>query len=477
MLEHLEPKSVFRFFEEMSAIPHGSYNTKAISDWAAAFARERGLEYHQDELNNVVIIKEATPGYESAEALILQAHLDMVCEKTAECTKDMAKEGLDLLIDGDFVRAKDTTLGADNGIGVALALAALDDGALRHPRLEVVLTTEEEVGMEGVTGLDVTPLQGRQMINLDSAEEGVFTVGCSGGSRTTCVLPVARAPFEGAALRLAVSGLTGGHSGIEIDKRPASANMLMGRFLGALADAVETRIVYVRGGLKSNAIPRDAEAVIVTADAAAAKAVVERMTAVVKHEYDVHEPNLTVTVEETAAEQLPLDAASTRRVMYFLTCTPNGVQEMSQNFPGKVQTSLNLGVLDTHEDRMSALFLVRSAFGTQKEAVNRKLRCLMELLDGFVEVDNDYPPWEYRRDSALRERMVAVFREQYGRDPGIDATHAGLECGQLCGKLPGLDCVSIAPDLWDLHTPWERMSISSVRRVWAFLRGVLEASK
>lgn len=477
MLEHLEPKSVFGFFEEMSAIPHGSYNTKAISDWVAAFAEARGLEYHQDELNNVVLIKEAAPGYETAEPLILQAHLDMVCEKTADCPKDMSKEGLDLVIDGDFVRAKDTTLGADNGIGVALALAALDDDTLRHPRLEVVLTTEEEVGMEGVTGLDVTPLKGRQMINLDSAEEGVFTVGCSGGSRTTCILPVTRAPFDGAALRIAVSGLTGGHSGIEIDKRPASANMLLSRFLRAVADAAETRLVYVRGGLKSNAIPRDAEAVIVTADAAAAKAAVEHMTAVVKHEYDVHEPNLTVTVEEAAAELLPMDASSSRRALYFLTCTPNGVQEMSQNFPGKVQTSLNLGVLDTKEDKMTALFLVRSAFGTQKEMVNRKLRCLMELLDGFVEVDNDYPPWEYRRNSVLRERMVTVFRAQYGREPGIDATHAGLECGQMCGKLPGLDCVSIAPDLWDLHTPWERMSISSIQRVWTFLKGVLEASK
>ena len=477
MLEHLEPKSVFRFFEEMSAIPHGSYNTKEISDWVVAFAEERGLEYHQDDLNNVVIIKEATPGYEAAEALILQAHLDMVCEKLADCPKDMAKEGLDLVIDGDFIRAKDTTLGADNGIGVALALAALDDDTLCHPRLEVVLTTEEEVGMEGVTGLDVAPLQSRQMINLDSAEEGVFTVGCSGGSRTTCVLPVTRAPFDGAVLKIAISGLTGGHSGIEIDKRPASANVLMSRFLRAVSDAMEMRLVYVRGGLKSNAIPRDAEAVIVTADAAAAKAVVEHMTVVVKHEYDIHEPNLTVTVEQAQADLLPLDEDSNRRVMYFLTCTPNGVQEMSQNFPGKVQTSLNLGVLDIHEDRMSALFLVRSAFATQKEMVNRKLRCLMELLAGFVEVDNDYPPWEYRRDSVLRERMVNVFREQYGREPGIDATHAGLECGQLCGKLPGLDCVSIAPDLWDLHTPWERMSISSIQRVWKFLRGVLEASK
>jgi len=477
MLEHLEPKSVFRFFEEMSAIPHGSYNTKAISDWAVAFAKERGLEYRQDELNNVIIIKEATAGYEAAEPMILQAHLDMVCEKTVDCTKDMSKEGLDLYIDGDFVRAKDTTLGADNGIGVALALAALDDETLCHPRLEVVLTTEEEVGMEGVNGLDVSPLRGRQMINLDSSEENTFIVGCSGGSRTTCTLPVSRADYAGSVLRIAVSGLTGGHSGIEIDKRPASANVLLGRLLRAVSEAAEIRLVYVQGGFKSNAIPRDAEAVIVTADVDAAKAAVERMEKVLEHEYLVHEPEMKITVETAAAAMHPMDETSTRRILRFLICAPNGPQEMSQDFPGRVKTSLNLGVLETQETVVTALYLVRSAFATQKEQVNAKLRYLAEILDGKVELANDYPPWEFRRDSALRERMVSVFAAQHGYEPGIDATHAGLECGLLCGKLPGLDCVAVAPDLWDLHTPWERMSISSIQRVWKFLRGVLEASK
>ena len=251
----------------------------------------------------------------------------------------------------------------------------------------------------------------------------------------------------------------------------------MNGVLSNAADAAEIRLVYACGGFKSNAIPRDAEAVFVTADAAAALAAVEQMTAVLMHEYEAHEPNLDIIVEKTAAEQLPMDASSSRRTLSFLTCTPNGVQEMSQDFPGRVLTSLNLGVLETKEDKMTALFLVRSGIASQKAWVNRKLRCLMELLDGFVEVDNDYPPWEYRRDSVLRERMAAVFTAQHGREPGIDITHAGLECGQMCGKLPGLDCVSVAPDLWDLHTPWERMSISSIQRVWAFLKGVLEASK
>lgn len=477
VLDQLEPGKVFQYFEQICAIPHGSRNTKAISDWCVAFARERGLEYHQDSANNVILIQEATPGYEDAEPVILQGHLDMVCEKEAGCPKDMEREGLDLAVEGDTVFARGTTLGGDDGIAAAMALAILDDASIPHPRLEVVLTTEEEIGMLGAAVLDVSPLRGRQFINLDSEEEGVFTVGCAGGSLTRCTLPVERAPFAGTALRLTVSGLTGGHSGTEIHNGRANANMLLGRLLRAMAAVTELRLVSASGGAKDNAIPVAAEAVAVAADGEAARDAFMALAAQLKKEYRVTDPALAASVSDTETSGLPMDGDSTRRVLCFLACAPNGVQEMSREIKGLVQTSLNLGILRTEEKEMSAAFCVRSSVASQKDMLHDRLRCLTEALGGTVDISGDYPAWEYRPDSALRERMTEVFREQYGHEPRIEAIHAGVECGLLCGKLPDLDCVSIGPDLKEIHTPREQMSISSVQRVWAFLLEVLKRSK
>lgn len=476
VLDQLEPQSVFHFFEELSAIPHGSGNTGAVSDWCVAFARERGLEVHQDELHNVIIIKEATPGHEAAEPLILQGHLDMVCEKTADCTKDMSREGLDLVVDGDTVYAKGTTLGGDDGIAVAIALALLDDDTLVHPRLEAVFTTEEEVGMEGVQGLDVTLLKGRTLLNLDSEEEGVFTVSCAGGSRAHCGLPLTRAPYAGTRLRVAVSGLTGGHSGSEINKGRANANMLLGRLLEAAAAAGEMRLVSAQGGMKDNAIPVAAEAVVAVADAGAVRTAVEQFGESLKHEYHVTEPALTIAVTEAAEEEVPMDQASTDRALCLLSCVPNGIQAMSMDLPGLVQTSLNLGVLRTEASVMTATFCVRSSVSSQKEMLHSRLKRLMNQLGGTLRITGDYPAWEYRTDSPLRERMVELFREQYGKEPRVEAIHAGLECGILSGKLPGLDCVSIGPDLTEIHTPRERMHIASVQRVWRFITELVRRS-
>lgn len=477
VLDHLEPKSVFRFFEELSAIPHGSRNTKAVSDWCVAFAKARGLEYYQDGANNVIIIQEAAPGYETAEPIILQGHLDMVCEQEADCGKDMTREGLDLAVEGDFVYAKGTTLGGDDGIAVAMALAILDDTSIPHPRLEVVLTTEEEIGMLGAAALDVSPLQGRQLLNLDSEEEGIFTVSCAGGSLTTCTLPVTREAFGGDMLRVHISGLTGGHSGAEIHKERANADILLGRILRAMAAETELRLVSAAGGLKDNAIPVAAEAVVAVADPAAACAAAEKLAACIGAEYCESDPALTVTTEKAKAEELPLDQASTQRVLCLLACSPNGVQAMSRDIPGLVQTSLNLGILKTSSAAVTVAFCVRSSVASQKAMLHDRLCCLTEQLGGTVDIKGDYPAWEYRRNSALRERMTEIFREQYGREPKVEAIHAGVECGLLCGKLPGLDCVSIGPDLTEIHTPRERMSISSVQRVWAFVLEVLRRSE
>ena len=477
VLEHLEPKQVFSFFEAMCAIPHGSRNTKAISDWCVAFAKERGLEHYQDEANNVIIIKPAAPGYEAAQPIILQGHLDMVCEKAAGCPKDMDREGLDLAIDGDYVYAKGTTLGSDDGIAVAMAMAILDDKSLPAPRIEAVFTTDEEIGLLGATALDVSPLKGREMLNLDSEAEGIFTVSCAGGNTTACILPVTRTAFAGATLTVTVGGLTGGHSGAEIHKGRANSNMLMGRVLRTLAQKMDLRIQRVDGGLKDNAIPVETRATLVVSDLQAAEQLAGEMEKTLQNEYRTTDPALFVRAEAAQSTQLPLDQASTGKVICMLQCLPNGIEAMSAEIHGLVQTSLNMGILVTEEDVVRASYSVRSSVDSQKQMLKERLSCLMEQLGGRVEFSGEYTGWQYQEHSPLRERMVAVFQEQYGKAPKIEAIHAGLECGIFAGKMPGLDCVSIGPDLLEIHTPREKMSISSVQRVWAFLLEVLKRSK
>ena len=477
VLEHLEPKKVFALFEEMCAIPHGSRNTKAISDWCVAFARQRGLEYHQDESNNVIIIKPAAPGYENAQPILLQGHLDMVCEKASGCGKDMDREGLDLAIDGDYVYAKDTTLGGDDGIAVAMALAVLDDQTLPAPRIEAVFTTDEEIGLLGATALDVSPLQGRKMINLDSEAEGIFTVSCAGGNTTTCILPVSRAPFTGSVLTVTVGGLTGGHSGAEIHKGRANANMLMGRVLRTLAKNTQLRIQRVDGGLKDNAIPVESRATVTVSDPQAARQLAAELEAMLRNEYRTTDPGLFIKAEETAEAAAPMDQASTEKVICMLQCLPNGIEAMSADIPGLMQTSLNMGILVTGEDTVQASYSVRSSVDSQKQMLKERLACLMEQLGGRVEYAGEYTGWEYQEHSPLRDLMVEVFRDQYGKEPKIEAIHAGLECGIFAGKMPGLDCVSLGPDLLEIHTPREKMSISSVQRIWKFLLEVLKRSK
>ena len=476
ILEHLEPRGVFRFFEELCAIPHGSSNTKAVSDWLMDFAWERGLEAYQDGVNNVIIIKEATSGYESAEPVILQGHMDMVCEKAPGCAKDMEKEGLDLAVDGDAVYAEGTTLGGDDGIAVAMALAILDADDIPHPRLEAVFTVDEEIGMLGATALDVSMLRGRRMLNLDSEEEGVFTVGCAGGNLTQCTLPLTRAPYAGKALTVTVGGLRGGHSGAEIDKGLGNANMLMGRVLYAASRKAELRLVEVNGGLKDNAIPRETVATLVTADPETVLAVCRELDAQLKNEYRTTDPDVFVTAVESTAS-LPMDDDTTRRVLCLLTCAPNGIQAMSADMPGLVQTSLNLGILKTEKDAVIASFCVRSSIDSQKQMLVERLTCMTEALGGTVEVFGDYSGWEYRPDSPLRELLVEVFTQQYGHAPRIEAIHAGVECGIFSGKLPGLDCVSMGPDLTEIHTCREKLYISSVQRLWTMVLETLKRMK
>lgn len=477
VLDHLEPKGVFHYFEELCSMPHGSGNTDQVSRWLESFAKERGLEHYRDDWNNVIIIQEATPGYENAEPLILQGHMDMVCEKAPDCAKDMEREGLDLAVEGDVVLARGTTLGGDDGIAVAMMLAILDDPAIAHPRLECIFTTDEEVGMEGAEYLDVTPLKGRRMLNLDSEDEGIFTVSCAGGNMTTCTIPVKREPYPltgGTYMTIRVEGLLGGHSGAEIHKGRANASVLLGRVLYNVASNL--RLVSADGGLKDNAIPVSATAVVCTKNIDHVRTTCAMLEEAFRNEYAVTDPGIRLTVTEEG-EGMPMDWDSTFRVITLLVCCPNGVQAMSPDIPGLVQTSLNLGILATADDHVTASFCVRSSVESQKVMLVEKLSCLMTKIGSELTVFGDYPGWQYRHDSPLRELMTEVFTEQYGHAPKIEAIHAGLECGLFSGKLPGLDCVSVGPDLDDIHTFRERLHIASTARLWAMVVEVLRRMK
>ena len=468
ILEKLQPQAVFAHFEQLCAIPHGSGNTKAISDYLVRFAAARGLRHIQDAHNNVIIFCPGTPGYETAAPVILQGHMDMVCETAPDCTKDMTREGLDLFVDGDTIGARGTTLGGDDGIAVAMALAILDADDIPHPPLEVVLTVDEETGMLGADVLDASVLQGRTMLNIDSEDEGILTVSCAGGNVSVCTLPVTRAPFSGTALTVTVGGLLGGHSGAEIDKGRANSSMLLGRVLCALEQKTPLRVISVSGGLKDNAIPT-ASVALVAADAGAVQAVCAEMDAAFKKEYRVNDPAITVSARPAESSLLPMDEASSRSAVCLLACLPNGIQAMSADMPGLVQTSLNLGILTTGDDAVHASFSVRSSVATQKQMLIDRLRCLTESLGGSVSTHGEYPGWEFMPQSPLRDLMVQVFTDQYGYAPKVEAIHAGLECGLFSAKLPGLDCVSFGPDLKEIHTFRESLSVSSVQRVYAMV--------
>ena len=475
VLDQLEPRSVFHFFEDLCQIPHGSGNTRAISDYCVAFAQARGLRYVQDELNNVVIWKDGTAGYENAPAVILQGHLDMVTEKTPDSPIDFTKDALALQVEGDFVSAKGTTLGGDDGIAVAMALAVLDSSELPHPPLEAIFTVDEEVGMEGAFGLDSAPIKGRRMLNIDSEDEGVLTVSCAGGVRANMELPLETAPCDMPCVRVTLDGLVGGHSGAEIHKERGNSNILMGRFLRVLKDAAPAlRLVSVKGGLKDNAIPLATEAVAAVPEGTDAAAQAAAFEAVLRNEFSVSDPGLRLCACACAAAGSAMTEESTARVLDFLTLVPNGIYAMSMDIPGLVQTSCNLGILDAEGAQLCACSSIRSAIASQKEMLYSRMEALCARLGGSVHPTGDYPGWQYRRESALRETMVAAFRDLYGHEPKVEAIHAGLECGLFADKLPGLDAVSFGPDLQEIHTVRERMSISSVQRTWTYLCEILK---
>ena len=477
VLSGLQPQGVFHFFEELCAIPHGSHNTKAISDYLAAFAGKRRLKFRQDELNNVIIWKDPTAGYENAPTVMIQGHIDMVAEKEADCEKDMEKEGLDLFVDGDLLGARGTTLGGDDGIAVAMALAILDAEDIPHAPLECLFTVDEEVGMLGARGLDASDLKAKYLLNVDSETEKVFTVSCAGSTRAVCTLPMSRAAFDGTILKLTVEGLSGGHSGEEIHKGRANANTVMGRALTELMKVTDLRLLTVSGGAKDNAIPRDAAALVTVKEPRAAETVALTLGRALADEYRATDGDIRVKLASAKSDIIPMDEDSTRRVAAFLFCAPGGVQMMSAEVPGLVQTSLNLGHVSTEDGAVTARFMIRSSVDSQAAETTGKVITLTEALGGSVDIPASYSAWPYRPDSHLRDVMVEAFRAVYHEEPRIEALHAGLECGILSGKIPDLDCISFGPDLTDIHTPRERLHIASTERTWRLMLETLKRLK
>ena len=474
-LKGLQPESVMHYFEEICAVPHGSFDTKRISDYCVDFAKSHGLRYVQDKYNNVVIFKLATAGYENHPTVILQGHLDMVCEKDDDCDIDFSTDGLRLCHDGKFISAEGTTLGGDDGIAIAFALAILADTSIPHPPLEVVITVDEETGMYGAAGIDLSMLKGRTLINIDSEEEGVFTVSCAGGVKSTLSLPLPRHPVYGPCVKLTVENLQGGHSGVEIHKPRANACKIMGIFLDRVQKLFPICISSLQGGAKDNAIPRSCTVTFV-----ALGMYIERINEVAQQlEQEIRanfdEPYVIIQGDDVdALGANALSSEDSAKVIRLLNQVPNGIQAWSREIDGLVQTSLNLGVLELKE-QLQLHFALRSSVSCEKQALIAQLQAIAEEFGAHYSQMGDYPAWEYGQDSPLRDTMVSVYRRMFGKEPQVLAIHAGLECGLLGDKLPGLDCVSIGPDMQDIHTSRERLNIASTERTWRFLLEVLKA--
>lgn len=482
-LEQMDYKGIFKYFSEISKIPRGSGNETEISNFLVAFAKSLGLEYTQDESMNVIIIKEATPGYENEPAVILQGHMDMVCEKLNESIHDFLKDEIKLVVDGDFLKADGTTLGADNGIAVAYMMALLADETLEHPRLECVITTDEEVGMGGAKKLDTSKLTGKYMINLDSEEEGYLLCSCAGGLTGTSTIPVIRISEYGKKVKLSIGGLKGGHSGMDIVNNRSNANKLLGRILFELRDLHSYGLISMEGGFKDNVITReaDAELMIFAEDEKGLEEEYQKITVSldklmieIKKELSMSEPELNYQLEDLGNGDFePLHPVSFEKVLFLLTNVPYGVQVMSSEIEGLVESSINLGILRLEEDKAVLCNSIRSSKSSYKHYLNKKLEYMVSFLGGEYEKRAEYPAWEYKNESTLREHCKRIYEEMYGKEMKVEAIHAGLECGLIYEKMPGLDIVSIGPDIFRVHTIDESLSIPSTIRVYQYLERVL----
>lgn len=477
----LEPKEVFRYFEEICRIPHGSGHTDAISEYCLEFAAEHTLACRQDEKGNVIIWKQASLGREHAKPLILQGHIDMVTVKEEGCMVDLERDPVPVDTDGTYVFANGTSLGGDDGIAVAYILAILASEDISHPALIAILTVDEEIGMLGAEALDVSDIDADTMLNIDSEEEGVLTAGCAGGATVHVDFPAQQETVSGFVAHLQFSNLTGGHSGEEIHKERLNANALFGRFLLDAPNDLMIRFGGLSGGKKDNAIAQNFSAVIVTGEAQREELLsyMERFKDTIMRESHATDPDAALLLRPVGVAQADVIRSSeAQAIRSALSLLPNGVVRRMPGMTDLVETSLNLGVIREMENEEGEMFVrmtycVRSASDTQKATLIRKIGELALMLGGDSSVTGNYPAWEYRELSPLRDAVSAVYKMQYGEMPAIKTIHAGLECGVLAAKIPTLDCISIGPDIPDIHTVRERMDVASVKRTWDLIRELL----
>ena len=476
VLKDLNPQLVFKYFEEISQIPRGSGNEKAISDYLKSFGENLGFETIQDEALNIIIRKPATKGYENCPGVILQGHMDMVCEKNKDTDHDFEKDPLKLRIIDDNIYATGTTLGADNGIAVAMGMAVLASNDLEHPPIEVLVTTDEEAGMSGAMALDGSLLKGQYIINLDSEEEGFLLVSCAGGVTATSSLKAEYTNVDSnkQALLIDIKGLFGGHSGIDIIKQRANSNILMGRLLNLLS--VKFDLAKIEGGSKNNAIPRECEAIILVDknDVAKAKEEINNIAQIFQKEFSTSDPGIIVKCSETNVDKT-LTCESTNNVVKLLNLIPNGIQTMSMDIEGLVESSTNLGVVRTADSEITFECAVRSSVSTLKDSITNKMDLLANTLGGSLKLESDYPAWEYSKGSKLEEICVETYEKLTGKKPTIMAIHAGLECGLLLDKMPHAQAISLGPDMANVHTPEEHLSISSTENTWNYLVAILKS--
>lgn len=471
----------WHYFEEICKIPHGSGNMTAISDYCADFAKEHNLKYYQDENKNVIIYKDAYPGYENAEPVILQGHLDMVCEKNPDYEFDFTKDSLRLVVEEGKLWAEGTTLGADDGVAVCFMLSILEDNNIKAPALQCVFTVDEEIGMLGASALDMSKITARKMINLDNGEEDFMLIGCAGGVTAICHLPLNTTVVSGVECIVEVSGLAGGHSGETIHEERANANVLLGRTLYDLSKKNRINIIEANGGLKDNAIPRMSKATIVIDSDSVKQAIadIERLEQIYIKEYASTDENLllTITVNEKTVDVNAFDDDSTMRMIAVMFNLPNGIQKMSKIVSGQVRSSLNMGILKSSDNECIFSFSVRSDFKSEKDEMCNRIEALMKLAGGRVVFEGEYPAWEAMEKSELQEIMVQTYEDCFGKIPVVGTIHAGLECGIFSDALKGLDCVSIGPTMKNIHTSSEMLDIYSTERYMDYLLTVLERIK
>ena len=476
-ISKLQPECIWKHFHSLTQIPRPSKNEEAASLFIKKFGKSLGLETIVDHVGNVIIRKPATPGMENCKGIVLQGHLDMVPQNNADTPHDWTKDPVETYIDGDWVRAKGTTLGADNGLGVATAMAILESKDLVHGPIEALFTIDEETGMTGAKELKEGVLKGEILINLDSEEEGVFYIGCAGGTDTDATFTFSRHDIKPKYDRfdLVVKGLRGGHSGMEINEGRANAIQLASRILQPILEDMDAELILFNGGSLRNAIPREATATIAIAHyrLTQARKLVKNMTAQMIEEFGSVEPNLKISFQASRCTRKPIDHKQGLAIVKSLLCCPNGVERMSPAMPGLVETSNNLAFVELTRAHGHIKTLCRSSIDSAKEALTDKIKAAFTLAGAEVNFSGQYSGWAPNPDSEIMETMKKCYNELYGTEPKIEAIHAGLECGILGGKYPNWDMISCGPTLMSPHSPDERVYIPSVGKFWEFIKHVL----